>query len=125
MLPSDDYLESVSGSPELNVWFPDEYEAGYRARFTGACESWTATACWQAGWQEADRELTASGRRPRQSSFDPNGDGEITEWSLFGTGELARSLGLPFDQVRGDVWKRSWIRKDIELGTCDRKGTGR
>lgn len=125
MLPSDDYLERCPGVPERKVWFPDEYEAGYRARFAGTSESWTATPCWQAGWQEADRELTVSGRRPRSSSVEPSRDAEPADWSHFGTGGTARSYDLPFHQARSDSWKRSWIQRDIELGTFGRKGSDR
>lgn len=123
MLPSDDHLESFSGASGLNIWFQDEYEAGYGARFAGTSESWTATPCWQAGWQEADRELTASDRCLRSSSVDPHDDVVPVEWSLFGTGNLARNYELPFDHARGTAWKRSWIRRDIELGTVTRRRT--
>ncbi len=115
MLQSNDHLDSSSGSSRLNVWFAGEYEAGYQARIAGSSESWTATACWQAGWQEADRELTASGRCLTSSLFDGSTGSDATESSLFGTGELARNYELPFDRTFGDSWKRSWIRRDIEL----------
>ncbi len=125
MLPSDDHLDGSSGASRLNVWFSSEYEAGYQARFAGSSESWTATACWQAGWQEADRELTASGRCLTTSPFDCSTDSDPNDTSLFGTGELARDYELPFDRTLGDSWKRSWIRRDIELGVFARKGTDR
>ncbi len=121
MLPFDDHLESFSGASGLNTWCKDEYEAGYGARFAGTAESWTATPCWRAGWQEADRELTASNGYLRSSSVDPNVDLEPMEWSLFGTGNFARDYQLPFDHVRGTAWKRSWIRRDIEVGTVTKR----
>jgi len=123
MLPSDDHLDGSSRSFKTEYLVPGEYEAGYQARFADYSESWTATACWQAGWQEADRELTASGRGPTSSPFDCSTDSDPTESSLFGTGELARDYKLPFDQTLGDPWKRSWIRRDIRLGMFARKDT--
>ncbi len=112
--PSDDHSR-------LNVWFVGEYEAGYNARFAGSSESRTAVACWQAGWQEADRELTASRRCLTSSPFDCSTDSGRTEPSLFGTGDLARNYEIPFDLTLGDPWKRSWIRRDVELGMYARK----
>lgn len=116
MLPSDDHLASPYGASGLNVWFPNEYEGGHRARFAGASESWTATPCWQAGWQEADRELTACSRRHPCVSCDRNTNLDPAELNLFGAGDLARKDDLPFDPTLEDTWKRSWIRRDIELG---------
>lgn len=69
MLPSDDHLDGSSRSFKTEHLVSGEYEAGYLARFAGSSESWTATACWQAGWQEADRELTASGRGSTSSPY--------------------------------------------------------
>ena len=125
MLPSNDHLDSSSRSFKTEHLVPGEYEAGYHARFAGSSESWTATACWQAGWQEADRELAASGRCLTSSPFDCSTDSDATESSLFGTGELARNYERPLDRTLGDPWKRSWIRRDIELGMFARKGTDR
>ena len=51
---------SNANEPELKTWMPAEYEAGYEARFADASESLTATHCWQAGWQDANLELTES-----------------------------------------------------------------
>ncbi len=121
MLPADDCLDSSSGASRLNVWFPGEYEAGYHARLAGSSESWTATACWQAGWQEADRELADSGQSLCSSPFSCSVDLEATESRVFESGELARNYGIPFDQTLSDSWKRSWIRRDIEVGMFARR----
>ena len=94
----------------------EEYEAGYRARYLDSSEYLTATRAWRAGWMEADREITHSG------SSGPTYSGLstvtcTTEWSLFGSGRDARVCALPFDTRRDQVWKRSWIEADLELGT--------
>jgi hypothetical protein len=84
--------------PELETWMPAEYEARYEARFADASESLTATHCWQAGWQDADLELT--------ESF-----GQKLE------GDDARAHGIPFGEDRTEPWKLGWIDVDIRLGT--------
>ena len=118
MLPSDEY---TYGASELEVWFPGEYDAGYRARFAGTSESWTATACWRAGWHEADRERTASGCCIRQCHAGSGTSVVSAEVSLAYAGDLARNCDLSFDPTRSDLWKRSWIQRDIELGAVARK----
>ena len=107
------------------MWFPGEYDAGYRARFAGTSESWTAMACWRAGWQEADRELSASGRCIRQCSAGYVTNEVSAEVSLAYAGDLARNYDLAFDPTRSDLWKRSWIQRDIELGVVARKTESR
>lgn len=124
MLPNDDHLESFSGASELKVQSAGEYEAGYRARLADASASWTATAYWQAGWQEADREIATSGKSPRVSAGEQSEETRPAEWSSFGTGEIARSYGLPFAQASNAIWKRSWIVRDIELGIGKRRSAG-
>ena len=95
-------------------WNADEYEAGYQARFEDVDGCVTATACWQAGWQDADREISARVsmglEEPRRGAEQDNG------LSKFGSGELARACDLPFDAFGSEPWKRSWIRADIARG---------
>ena len=106
---------------ERNVWLPDEYEAGYQARLLGVVEFKTATSCWRAGWQEADRELAGNGA----SEADRANENSIPDqWSLYGTGQMARLCDLPFDEGRAEPWKRSWVQADIELGLQARSRRG-
>ena len=105
--------EQVHRSPcEANSnWVSEEYEAGYWAGHHGIAEFQSATHSWRAGWQDAQRELHAMG-----ASSSPVAE-EITpaQWSLYGTGAAARACNLPYDEERSDLWKRSWIRADIDI----------
>lgn len=85
----------------------EQYEAGHAARFHDEAMCIGATASWQAGWSDANREL---GRF--EEAFAP------TQVSLpiFGTGEEARRRGLPFDPSCSEAWKRGWIEADITFG---------
>lgn len=107
---------------EPQVWVPDEYEAGYQARFQNMAEFRTATACWRAGWQDADRELTACGGL--LLPCDGEKDSVPEQWSLYGTGRDARLCELPFDEIRSETWKRSWVETDIALGMAARRRHG-
>jgi hypothetical protein len=93
------------------VWIPEEYEAGYGARFQGVSECRTATRCWLAGWQEADREIGTA----VLSEGVPWNTEPTAPWSLFGTGRQARACELPFDQFSPDDWKKSWVEADIAM----------
>ena len=93
------------------VWISEEYEAGYGARFQGVAECMTATRCWLAGWQEADREIGAA----VLTQGEPSHTEPIAPWSLFGTGRQARACDLPFDAFSPDDWKRSWVKADIAM----------
>ena len=120
MAHSEDF-HRTSDRVQQYVWIPDEYEAGYQARLQGVVEFKTATSCWRAGWQEADRELAAGG----ESAADRLDETSIPEqWSLYGTGQMARLCELPFDEARAEPWKRSWIETDIELGMAARSRHG-
>ncbi len=59
MLPSDDHLDSFSAASRLNVWFQVCTRLATTLASLAPLSPRTQTACWQAGWQEADRELTA------------------------------------------------------------------
>lgn len=106
-----------TSEPELKTWVPAEYEAGYEARFAGASESVTATPCWQAGWQDADIELTESSRQKQHSEDDPGEQFGQTWWRLYDIGGDARVHGIPFGENRTEPWKLGWIDVDIRLGT--------
>lgn len=86
---------------------PDQYDAGYAARFRDEAMCVGATASWQAGWSDANREL---GR------FDEAFSPAQVSLSFFGTGEEARRRGLPFDPAFSEAWKRGWVEADIALG---------
>ncbi len=98
--------------PGAEGWMPEEYEAGYRSRLENTDEFKTATYCWRAGWQDADRELRASGHQEAKEMMN---EAAPAQWSSYGTGRLARICGLPFDADRSDAWKQSWVQTDIEL----------
>ena len=116
MAHSDESYRATDNREQI-TWVPGEYEAGYQARRQGITEFTTATPCWRAGWQEANREINLSGEAPEQSS---RGNTDQEQWSLFGRGASARSCELPFDEARGEIWKRSWIQADIALGLRNR-----
>lgn len=88
----------------------DQYDAGHAARFRDEPMCVGATASWQAGWSDANREL---GRF--EEAFTP------AQVSLphFGTGEEARRRGLPFDPSCSEAWKRGWVEADIALGLIE------
>lgn len=110
MLPEPNSFEDhLIGSGWDALAAEEEYEAGYQARFTDGSEFITATRAWRSGWQEADREIAQT----RSSGLPTNTS--AAEWSLFGSGRDARICGLPFDTRRDHVWKRSWIKADLEL----------
>ncbi|MGI4828244.1 MAG: hypothetical protein ACRYFU_08650 [Janthinobacterium lividum] len=92
-------------------WVSEEYEAGYWAGHHGIHEFRCATLCWRTGWQDAQRELYAMGASP----FPMGEDHVPAQWSLYGTGAVARACNLPFDEGRSEPWKRSWIQADIKL----------
>ena len=99
------------------VWIPEEYEAGYSARFQNVAECITATPCWRAGWQDAGREI--AGAAFAEEMFRT---ADVTvRWSLFGTGSQARGCGLPFDKFSPESWKRSWVKADIALSLAERQ----
>jgi hypothetical protein len=112
MLSSGESLNT--NEPEFRTWIAAEYEAGYEARFAGASESLTATHCWQAGWQDADLELTKSFRQKRHGEEIQE---EQTWWQLYDIGGDARVHGIPFGEDRTESWKLGWIDVDIRLGT--------
>ena len=85
----------------------DQYDAGYAARFRDEAMCVGATANWQAGWSDANREL---GRF--EEAFTP----AQVSLPFFGTGEEARRRGLPFDPSCSEAWKRGWVEADIALG---------
>ena len=98
---------------ESRAFVAEEYEAGYQGRFQNVAECVTATPCWRAGWQEADREIAIAVRSEQtEATSEP--------WSLYGTGHQARTCELPFDEYSADSWKRSWVQADITLGTSAR-----
>ena len=84
----------------------EQYEAGYSARFREDSFSIGATRSWQAGWNDANRELGKfeEAFSPAQSSLP-----------FFGTGDGKRHE-LPFDPSCSEEWKRSWIEADISVG---------
>ncbi|MGI4758534.1 MAG: hypothetical protein ACRYGF_16990 [Janthinobacterium lividum] len=88
----------------------DEYEAGHAARFRDEAMCIGATASWQAGWTDANREL---GR------FDEAFTSAQVSLPFFGTGEEARRRGLPFEPACSDAWKQGWVEADIALGLSD------
>jgi hypothetical protein len=94
-------------APAVPVHVAEQYEAGYSARFREEPFSIGATLSWQAGWNDANRELGKF-----REAFSP------TQSSLpfFGTGDEARRRELPFDPSCSEEWKRSWIEADISLG---------
>lgn len=94
----------------------EQFEAGYAARFQDVAEYLSATPCWRSGWQEADRELVGSAPAAR---FAPGSD--AAPLSLFGTGTQARVYELPFDELCPDIWKKSWVQADIDLGLAARR----
>ena len=97
------------------AWGSEEYEAGHGARMLGVPECLTATPCWRAGWQEADREISGAAVSEKRHAVA----GMSTLWSPFESGGHARTRGLPFDELCSDSWKRSWIQADIALGILD------
>ena len=114
------HSEEVCGASvkrEMAVWVPEEYDAGYQARRENISEFKTATRSWQAGWQDGDREIAGGGEASEES---PCGDAIQQQGSLFGAGDTARACELPFDEDRGEVWKRNWIAADIALGLGSR-----
>ena len=92
-------------------WVSEEYEAGYWAGHHGIAEFQSATHCWRTGWQDAQRELHANNLLPWAEA-----DAIPAQWSLYGTGAIAREYDLPFDEERSESWKRSWIQADIDSG---------
>ena len=62
----------------------EQYEAGYAARFRDEAMCVGATASWQVGWSDANREL---GRF--EEAFTP----AQVSLPFFGTGEEARRRG--------------------------------
>ena len=88
----------------------DQYDAGHAARFHDEPMCVGATASWQAGWSDANREL---GRF--DEAFTP---AQVT-LPFFGTGEEARRRGLPFDPSCSEAWKRGWIEADIACGLLE------
>ena len=88
----------------------DQYEAGHAARFRDETMCIGATASWQAGWTDANREL---GR------FDEAFTTSQVSLPFFGAGEEARRRGLPFEPSCSEAWKRGWIEEDIAIGPSD------
>jgi hypothetical protein len=85
----------------------EQYEAGYGARFRDEAYSLGATRSWQAGWNDANREL---------GKFDEAFSPAQSSLPFFGTGDEARRRELPFDSSCSEEWKRSWIEADINVG---------
>ena len=96
----------------LQIWISEEFEAGYQASLAGASESRTATPCWRAGWQEAQREMAVS-EHPDVLSID----GEDV---LPLSGREARLFGFAFRSDQAEQWKRAWIEADLQCS----QGTG-
>ncbi|MGI4831562.1 MAG: hypothetical protein ACRYFU_25775 [Janthinobacterium lividum] len=114
------HLDEFKRAPdrvEQNVRVPDEYEAGHQARVAEAVEFKTATNCWRAGLQKADRELAGSGE-PAVDRVDETAIFE--QWNPYGTGQMAQVCELPLGETRAEPWKRSWIQADLELGLAAR-----
>ena len=85
----------------------EQYEAGCGARFRDEAFSLGATRSWQAGWNDANREL---------GKFEEAFSSAQSSLPFFGTGEEARRRDLPFDPSCSEEWKRCWIEADIRLG---------
>ena len=98
---------SVNESAAAPGHVPEQYEAGYSARYGKEPFSFAATTSWQAGWNDANREL---------GSFEEIFTPAQPSLPFFGSGEEARRRGLPFDSSCSEKWKRSWIAADIVLG---------
>ena len=114
-MAKQEHTSNTLGSIGPNDWNSDEYEAGYQARLQNIGHAATATACWRAGWQDADREIVARGALEVDSSFACSD--QAHRLSEFGTGELARKYDLSFEWNSPELWKRSWVQADVELGT--------
>lgn len=117
ILNRDEDANDDRQSPELTVWIPAEYRAGYSARFADCPESRAATHCWRTGWQDADTELSAAVRQKLTVTEGGTEEFEETWWALYDIGGDTRVHGIPFDEDRTEPWKLGWIDADIKLGT--------
>ena len=98
------------------LWVPEEYAAGFRARLAEIAASEAAHSCWRCGWDDADTELLESARH-RQAMEEGREDGYAgTRRLLFDAGHSARENGIPFDKARTAPWKQGWIAADIRTG---------
>lgn len=110
MLLPDEARQTAENHGEISD--REEYQAGYEARLASVSEYRTATSSWRAGWQEADRELTA-----REGRHLPENPTVYALLTAVEDGGIGRTCCMAFDESRSEQWKRSWIRTDIELGT--------
>ena len=89
---------------------PEQYDAGYAARYREEPMSVGATRSWQAGWTDASRELGGF-----EEMFAPS----QVSLPFIGSGEEARRQNRPFDASCSEAWKRGWIEADIALGLLE------
>ena len=99
--------DSKNESAAAPVHVAEQYEAGYGARFREEPFSLGATRSWQAGWNDANREL---------GKFEEAFSTAQSSLPFFGTGDEARRRELRFHPVCSEEWKRSWIGADIRMG---------
>ena len=98
------------------LWLPNEYAAGFRARLAAIARREDAHACWCCGWDDADTELLESARHRRAMEEGREDSYAGTRRLLYDAGHSARENGIPFDEVRTMPWKEGWIAADIMIG---------
>ena len=98
------------------LWVPEEYAAGFRARLAEIANSEAAHACWRCGWDDADTELLESARH--RSAVEQGREDTYfgTRRLLFDVGQSARENGVLFAEARTEPWKAGWIAADIAIG---------
>ena len=100
-----------SKPPPVGAELPRDPGLGGSAPFASPgpcrCPASSRDCRWQAGWNDANREL---GR------FDEAFAPAQSALPFFGTGGEARRRDLPFDPALSEEWKRGWIEADVSMG---------
>ena len=98
------------------LWVPQEYAVGFRARLAEIAHSEAAHACWRCGWDDADTEMIESARHCRAMEEGREDGYAGTQRLLFDAGHSARENGISFDEARTAPWKQGWVAADIAIG---------
>lgn len=91
----------------------DEFYRGYHAFFDQRQLDLHASCSWREGWEAACGELDFI-------ELDVLALNELPPpamYGAFGPGDLARELGLPFDEYMDTSWQHAWVRRDLEIAT--------